>query len=87
MILICGASGLVGKEMCKLLDENEINYIGTYNSNKINKNNMFKLNFNNANEIEEFMVKHNIKKCIFSIVQRLTDICEQNWTETKKCKY
>ena len=83
MILICGASGLVGKEMCKLLDENEINYIGTYNSDKINKNNMFKLNFNNANEIEEFMVKHNIKKCIFSIVQRLTDICEQNWTETK----
>ena len=59
MILICGASGLVGKEMCKLLDENEINYIGTYNSNKINKNNMFKLNFNNANEIEEFMVKYN----------------------------
>ncbi len=83
MILICGASGLVGKEMCQLLDQKNINYIGTYNTNKISKNNMFKLDFNNATEIEEFMLKHEIKICIFSIVQRLTDICEKDWQETK----
>ena len=34
MILVCGASGLVGKEMCNLLDEKNVNYIGTYNTNK-----------------------------------------------------
>ena len=28
----------------RLLDKNKINYIGTYNSNKIIQNNMFKLN-------------------------------------------
>lgn len=83
MILICGASGLVGKEMCQLLDQKNINYIGTYNTNKISKNNMFKLDFSNATEIEEFMLKHEIKKCIFAIVQRLTDICEKDWQETK----
>ena len=44
MILICGASGLVGKELCCLLDEQHIKYVGTYNANKIDKPNMFKLN-------------------------------------------
>ena len=32
-IAVCGASGLVGKELCKLLQINSIPYVGTYNSN------------------------------------------------------
>jgi dTDP-4-dehydrorhamnose reductase len=84
MILICGASGLVGKEICDYLDNRNIDYIGTYNKNKIDKSNMFQIDFSNPKLVEDFLVKHNIKCCIFSIVERLTDICENNWNEIKK---
>lgn len=83
MILICGASGLVGKEMCKLLDSHSIPYIGTYNCNKIDRNNMFKINFNEDKEIEDLLIKNGIKTCIFCVVERLTDVCEKNWDKVK----
>jgi len=84
MILICGASGLVGKEMCNFLDEKKINYIGTYNKNKINKSNMFHIDFSDTKIIEDFLLFHKITCCIFCIVERLTDVCENNWNEIKK---
>ena len=84
MILVCGASGLVGKELCKTLDCKQINYIGTYNKNKINKSNMYKIDFLNPNTIECFLIAHKITCCIFCIVERLTDVCENNWNEIKK---
>lgn len=84
MILICGASGLVGKELCSLLDEKNISYIGTYNKNKIDKNNMVCIDFSNDKILEDFLITHKINCCIFSIVERLTDICENNWNEIRK---
>ena len=83
MILICGASGLVGKEMCNFLDKQNIDYIGTYNNNKINKNNMFKLDFSNPQIVEDFLLFHKITSCVFCIVERLTDVCENKWNEIK----
>ena len=46
-------------------NENHINFIGTYNSNKIYKNNMYKLDFNDDKLLEKFMIKHNISKRLF----------------------
>lgn len=83
MILISGASGLVGKEMCKLLDNLNIEYIGTYNKNIINKPNMYNIDFLNHIELEEFLIYHKISSCIFCIVERITDICEKNWNKIK----
>jgi len=83
MILICGASGLVGKEMCNFLDKKDINYIGTYNKNKINKSNMYQIDFSKPNLLEDFLLFHKIKCCIFCIVERLTDVCENSWNEIK----
>jgi|688.fasta_scaffold11351_11 dTDP-4-dehydrorhamnose reductase len=84
MILICGASGLVGKEMCKLLDSMQISYIGTYNNSLSSKPNMFRVNFSDASELEEFMKLHKISTCVFCIVERVTDVCEKDWSKTKK---
>jgi dTDP-4-dehydrorhamnose reductase len=83
MILICGASGLVGKEMCNFLDKKDINYIGTYNKNKINKSNMYQIDFANPKLLEDFLLFHKITCCIFCIVERLTDVCENSWNEIK----
>lgn len=84
MILICGASGLVGKEMCKLLDDMKIPYIGTYNTSLSSKPNMFRVNFSDASELEDFMKFHKISACVFCIVERITDVCENDWCKTKK---
>ena len=84
MILISGASGLVGRTLSYFLENKNIPYIGTYNSNKIEKENMFKVNYLNPEEMEIFLREKKISICIFCVVQRLTDICEKNWEEIKK---
>jgi dTDP-4-dehydrorhamnose reductase len=83
MILVCGASGLLGKELCRYFDDNNIEYIGTYNKNKINKPNMFQIDFSNVIELEKFLIEHKIQSCVFCIVERLLDKCENNWNEIK----
>ena len=83
MILVCGASGLLGKELCQYFDNSNIEYIGTYNKNKINKNNMFFIDFSNVKELECFLIEHKIHCCVFCIVERLLDKCENNWNEIK----
>ena len=84
MILICGSSGLVGREICNYFDKQQIEYIGTYNTNKINKSNMYKIDYSDPILLENFLLYHKITYCIFSIVERLTDVCENNWNEIKK---
>jgi dTDP-4-dehydrorhamnose reductase len=84
MILISGASGLVGTEFCKFLDSKNIKYIGTYNKNKIGGENMFQIDFYDSKKLETFLLEHNINFCIFCIVERLLDKCENNWNDIKK---
>ena len=83
MFLVCGASGLVGFQLCNLFDKLNIDYYGTYNSRKIDKTNMIKVNFFNPEEIEELLTSKKIKCCIFSIVERVTDTCENDWNAIK----
>jgi dTDP-4-dehydrorhamnose reductase len=83
MILICGASGLVGRELCKYLQVRNVPFIGTYNRNKIDGDNMYQIDFKNPAEIKAFLISHQITVCVFSIVERLTDKCENSWNEIK----
>jgi dTDP-4-dehydrorhamnose reductase/beta-phosphoglucomutase-like phosphatase (HAD superfamily) len=83
MILICGASGLVGRELSQYFDHNNVEYIGTYNKNKIDKKNMFYVDFADPCKVEEFFVLNKITCCIFCIVERLLDQCENNWNDIK----
>jgi dTDP-4-dehydrorhamnose reductase/beta-phosphoglucomutase-like phosphatase (HAD superfamily) len=82
-ILVCGASGLLGNELCSVLKRQNIDFIGTYNTSKIIADNMFYVNFSSISDIENFVIKWNISVCIFLIVQRLTDVCENNWDNIK----
>jgi|LakMenE01Jun11ns_1017448.scaffolds.fasta_scaffold9873897_2 dTDP-4-dehydrorhamnose reductase len=78
-ILVCGASGILGKEICNKLELEKINFIGTYNKNKINK-----LNYYNFEEIDNLIIKEKPTIIINCIVNRLVDECENNWNEIKK---
>jgi dTDP-4-dehydrorhamnose reductase len=82
-ILICGASGLVGREMSLLLKEKEIPFIGTYHLNKMEGSNMFRIDFLNESEVAGFLKDQSVTVCVFCIVERLVDVCENEWNRIK----
>lgn len=81
-ILLCGSSGLLGREMACLFDKKNIEYIGTYNTNVTPKS--VKIDFTNYKIVEDFMSEKKITICINSIVERQLDICENEWNKTKE---
>ena len=81
-VFVCGASGILGTELVNLLYNQNVPYIGTYNNNKIK--NGVKIDFFNLNEIKETIITNNVVICINCIVERQLDICEGDWTKTKK---
>ena len=84
-ILICGASGLVGRDLCDLLDRENIRYYGTYNKcadkEFCERENMFRVDFTNLGEVSEFFTEHKNKwlVVVFLVVQRMVDVCENDW--------
>lgn len=84
-ILICGASGLVGRDLCELLDRENIRYYGTYNKcadkEFCERENMFRVDFTNLGEVSEFFTEHKNKwrVVVFLVVQRMVDVCENDW--------
>lgn len=81
-ILICGATGLLGRDLCKLLKNKNINYIGTYNTNFIE--NYIKINFCDKNDIYNSFINIKPSICINCIVERQLEICEGDWNKIKK---
>jgi len=81
MILICGATGLLGREICKKLDKENKLYIATYYSNKIEKKNYFEFDFNKLDELIYIYKPILIINCI---VNRFVDDCENKWNEIKE---
>jgi dTDP-4-dehydrorhamnose reductase len=78
-ILVCGGSGILGKEICNKFDLIKIDYIATYNKNKINKSNYY-----NFEEIDNLIINEKPTIIINCIVNRIVDDCENNWNEIKK---
>lgn len=81
-ILVLGGSGLLGRDLCKLLESEHINYLATYNNNYIK--NGIKLNFNNFSSITNLIEKYAPTICINCIVERQVDKCESDWNLVKK---
>jgi dTDP-4-dehydrorhamnose reductase len=81
-ILITGASGLLGRCLVELLESMNVKYITTYNTRQIV--NGYKVNFEDENEVSNFLKDNKISTCINCIVQRQVDICENNWEEIKR---
>lgn len=81
-VLVCGSSGLLGRDLCKLLKKENINFIGTYNTNYVE--NAIKINFENIADIKDKLSKTKTTICVNCIVERQLETCENNWSETKK---
>lgn len=81
-VLVCGASGLLGRRVVEHLRKNSIDFIGTYKSNPV-KDGIY-IDFMDLKSIETTMAHHNITTCVNCIVERQVDVCENNWDEIKR---
>jgi dTDP-4-dehydrorhamnose reductase/beta-phosphoglucomutase-like phosphatase (HAD superfamily) len=80
-VIVCGGSGLLGRDLCKKLKQKNIDYIGTYNNNPIE--NGVNIDFKNINNIELFFNEIKPTICVNCIAERRLEICETDWKETK----
>lgn len=84
-ILVCGASGLVGRELCDLFERENIRYDGTYHTCSdrafCDRDNMFRVDFTNPGDVADFFTGHGHRwlVCVFLVVQRMVDVCEKDW--------
>ena len=83
-VLVCGSSGLVGNDLCNLLEKEGIEYIGIHNTRPRPKSH--KIDILNSAELNTFLGKENPTVCINCIADRNVDLCETNWEQTKKVK-
>lgn len=81
-VLVCGASGLLGRRIVEHLRRANIDFTGTYNSNPVKDG--IQIDFMDLKSIENAMSQHSITTCINCIVERQVDVCENDWNETKR---
>jgi S-adenosylmethionine synthetase len=81
-VLLCGASGLVGKTIYKLFKENNIDIIGTYNTKPTE--NLVHIDFLNIEDLENKILNLNPDICISCIAERENEKCEKYWDIIKK---
>ena len=81
-VLVCGSSGLVGRDICSLLENRKIEYIGIHNSRAVK--NSFKVNLLNENQLRELFHKEKPTVCVNCVADRNVDTCEKEWEKTKQ---
>jgi len=82
VVLVCGASGLVGRDLCTQLDRSSIEYIGIHNTRPVK--NSYKINILDPVELSVFLDRHTPSICVNCIADRNVDGCEKNWNLTKQ---
>jgi dTDP-4-dehydrorhamnose reductase/beta-phosphoglucomutase-like phosphatase (HAD superfamily) len=79
-VLIAGSKGLLGKTLCKTLETNNIDFIGTYNKNiGLENKECIQIDFFDIINIKNSIKSHNISYVINLIAIRDPDICEKKW--------
>lgn len=81
-VLICGVSGLVGRDLAVCLSNEQIPWIGTHFSRPCP--NSKQVNFLNYSELQKFFEIEKPSHCVNCIAERSVEKCEQQWESTKK---
>ena len=83
-VLLCGGSGLVGRVMLKVFNDEykQHSVVGTYNNNYYNG--LIKIDFLDSNNLEEKIKEINPDVCISNIAERQNETCENQWNKVKK---
>ena len=85
-ILICGASSIIGRDLCELLDRENTRYDGTYHkcndTSFCNRENMFRVDFTKPDEVRGFFLenKERWRVCVFLVAERNIELCERDWS-------
>jgi dTDP-4-dehydrorhamnose reductase len=83
-ILITGGSGIIGSKLVQSFDKKEIEMMFTFNKNKFNHKNSFKLDITKKNQVENCISKFNPDIVIHSAAMTNVDYCEKNQNESNE---
>jgi S-adenosylmethionine synthetase len=81
-VFVAGASGILGRDLCKILSDNNIDYTGSFNTRMTEK--CVKIDFFNEELLEKELLSMNVDVVINCIVERFTDVCEKDWVKTMR---
>lgn len=81
-VLVCGSSGLVGNDLCRLLQQKQIDFVGIHNTRSVPHS--YKINILDEKELLSFFDEQNPTVCVNCIADRNVDTCETNWEQTKR---
>jgi dTDP-4-dehydrorhamnose reductase len=79
-VALLGASGLVGRSLRAFLEQDNIPWIGTYNTSPFEGG--VAIDLSNKETIYSFFKTHNITHCINCIAERNVDLCEKQVDKT-----
>jgi dTDP-4-dehydrorhamnose reductase/phosphoglycolate phosphatase-like HAD superfamily hydrolase len=81
-VLVLGASGILGRELCSYLETQNVPYIGTYMSHPVNG--FVYCDITDSKCIVDIMKQYDIHVCVNCVAQRFIEVCESDWTSIKK---
>jgi dTDP-4-dehydrorhamnose reductase len=80
-VFVCGASGLLGGDLCTYFQNHGIDYQGTYYRHPAP--NLIQVDFNKSEDIEQAMKSFETTVCVNCVVERMVNVCEEDWQTTK----
>ncbi len=86
-VLVCGASGILGRNLCNTLRRQNISFLGTYFQNQVEDSVFvdFSVTDENEHSIQSVVQSFRPTVLVNCVVERFVDVCEQDWNATKAC--
>lgn len=82
-VLVCGASGLLGRQLYTLLEGSDgFECVGTGRVNTLNGK-LIRVNLCKLDDVEELFC-HKFDVCVNCVAERRVDVCEANWGVAKE---
>jgi len=83
--LVFGSSGMLGRDLCKILQDRRISYVGTYDRSFVSNSVHFSFTKRPTihNELVDLLKTYKPTVCFNCVVQRFVDVCENDWELTK----
>lgn len=80
-VLICGASGIVGRDLLRTLKHHNVNVIGTCHTRKTGD--LITVDFEDYRQVQKLFQQQQPQICINCIAQRFVDVCDKDWEHAK----
>lgn len=82
-VLVCGASGLLGRHVWNWFKDRGVPCVGTYRTSAAIADKLVCCDVSNAEQVRQLFEAHKPTVCVNCVAQRFIDECENDWAATK----